>query len=100
MRLIDADALLEKVQFRLPAINTHFELANKFVEITRRLISEEPTIDPEELRPTGEWKYKWDAERDPKRLFVRIVCSECNLHTGQKSNYCPNCGCRMNGGNE
>lgn len=47
----------------------------------------------------GEWIFKWDAEKDPKRLFVRIVCSECNLHTGQKSNYCPNCGARMDGGN-
>ena len=45
----------------------------------------------------GRWHFKWDAERDPRRLFVRIVCSECNLHTGQKSNYCPNCGAKMDG---
>lgn len=51
--------------------------------------------DLEKQRPKGRWIYKWDAERDPKRLFVRIVCSECNLHTGQKSNYCPNCGADM-----
>lgn len=52
----------------------------------------------ESQRPKGRWAYKWDAERDPKRLFVRIVCSECNLHTGQKSNYCPSCGADMREG--
>lgn len=43
----------------------------------------------------GRWDIEWDAERDPKRFFVRIVCSNCGLKTGQKSNYCPNCGARM-----
>lgn len=43
----------------------------------------------------GKWNVEWDAERDQKRLFVRIVCSNCGLKTGQKSNYCPNCGARM-----
>lgn len=60
------------------------------------VIKHQPTIDPESLGAKGRWIYKWDAERDPKKLFVRIVCSECNLHTGQKSNYCPNCGAKMN----
>lgn len=46
----------------------------------------------------GRWNVEWDAERDPKRYFVRIVCSNCGLKTGQKSNYCPNCGAKMNGG--
>lgn len=61
----------------------------------KKLILDAPAVDPESLRPRGRWIYKWDAERDPKKLFVRIVCSECNLHTGQKSNYCPNCGAKM-----
>lgn len=58
-----------------------------------------PTVDAVEV-VHGRWIYKWDADRDPKKLFVRIVCSECNLHTGQKSNYCPYCGAKMDGGNE
>ena len=65
------------------------------VEWARKTVHSVSTIDPESLRPKGRWSYKWDAERDPKRLFLRIVCSECNLHTGQKSNYCPNCGAKM-----
>ena len=57
-------------------------------------IAHEPTIDAVPVR-RGKWGLKWDSEKDPKRLFVRIVCSECNLHTGMKSNFCPNCGADM-----
>ena len=63
------------------------------------LLEQAPRVDAVEV-VHGRWIYKWDADRDPKKLFVRIVCSECNLHTGQKSNYCPNCGAKMDGGNE
>ncbi len=59
-------------------------------------VNEAPAVDAVEV-VHAKWAYKWDAEKDPKRLFVRIVCSNCNLHTGQKSNYCPNCGARMDG---
>lgn len=43
----------------------------------------------------GRWIFKHNPITDPKRLFIRIVCSECNLHTGQKSKFCPNCGAQM-----
>lgn len=62
-----------------------------------RYLNTLPTVDAVEV-VHGRWIYKWDADRDPKKLFVRIVCSECNLHTGQKSNYCPCCGAKMDGG--
>ena len=60
------------------------------------LVSCQPAAD---VAPVvhGRWIFKWDSEKDPRRLFVRIVCSECNLHTGQKSTYCPNCGAKMQG---
>ena len=45
----------------------------------------------------GKWIFKHDPIADPKKYFIRIVCSECNLHTGQKSNYCPQCGADMRG---
>lgn len=43
----------------------------------------------------GEWKLEWDAEKDPKKYFIRIVCSNCGLKTGEKSNFCPKCGAKM-----
>ena len=45
----------------------------------------------------GRWIFKHDPITDPKGYFVRIVCSNCDLHTGQKSNYCPQCGAKMDG---
>ena len=98
MRLIDADALLKKKdEIYIPPEDPEetwcFGANIEVIHIDD--VKDATTIDPEELRPKGRWKYKWDAEKDPKRLFVRIVCSECNLHTGQRSNYCPNCGARM-----
>ena len=51
-------------------------------------------------RPQGEWIDKGDY----------AVCSNCGTHSGtqfdgvepvpRKTNYCPNCGCRMKGAND
>lgn len=45
MRLIDADALLEKVQFRNPIDNHNAEVIAGCVKLTRRIINNSPTID-------------------------------------------------------
>ncbi len=58
-----------------------------------------PTVDAVEV-VHGRWIFKHNPITDPKKYFIRIVCSKCNLHTGQTSNYCPNCGAKMDGGNE
>ena len=44
-RLIDANALLELVQFRLPIDNQNAEVIAGCVDITRRLIENAPTVD-------------------------------------------------------
>ena len=62
----------------------------------RKLIEEAPAADVVEVRH-GEWRFEHDPINDPKKYFVRIVCSCCGLKTGQKSNYCPNCGAKMDG---
>lgn len=49
MRLIDADALLELVQFRTPIDNQNAEVIAGCVDITRRLIEARPTIDAVEV---------------------------------------------------
>ena len=48
-RLIDADALLEKIQFRLPVVGTIAEVVSDIVGITRRHIEETPTVDAVEV---------------------------------------------------
>lgn len=45
------------------------------------------------------WKGDWQYETDGRgNCWHEYECSECGFHSkGSKSNYCPNCGCRMRG---
>ena len=45
MRIIDADALMEQTQFRLPLDNYIAEIYDECVKIHRENIEEAPTID-------------------------------------------------------
>lgn len=87
MRLIDSDALNEKIS------EAHFKTYGNVM----KCIIEAPTVDAVSV-VQGRWIFKHNPITDPKAYFVRIVCSECDLHTGQKSNYCPKCGAKMDGG--
>ena len=54
---------------------------------------EDATIDPESLRPQGEWKHFYGN---------RGQCSACGVVVSStvrnNGNYCPNCGAKMKGG--
>ena len=86
MRLIDANALANRMQF---LIRTHhrdaFDALNE--------IDNAPTIDPESLRPQGEWV---------KIGVDEFLCSKCNVIYEYPASeceyrYCPNCGAKMKG---
>lgn len=92
MRLIDADELMEKAgRYKLDTRERIYEL-----------IRQAPTIDP--VRH-GTWntiqgdivvcsKCGWSAP-------VKITGCLLNRHTEpNRTNYCPNCGCRMTEGEE
>lgn len=73
----------------------------------RCVIEDAPTIDPEDLRSKGRWividdDYGWDEETDDEFYYVlECECSECHERVrADCPNYCPHCGCRMDGGNE
>lgn len=56
---------------------------------------ETPTIDPESLRPQGEW-----ISRFARHWKGRDECSRCGFHEKDHRdlshyNYCPKCGARM-----
>lgn len=87
MRLIDADALLER--------EVYYDRCECLV--LRYEIEKAPTINPEELRPKGRWV------KDDWADFVK-QCSCCGKvpnavpGDGNKpcySPYCPHCGAKM-----
>ena len=87
MRLIDADRMKEELLWGnvfLPAIQT-----NTLVD----LIDNQPTIDPESLRPSGRWD-------DAGYVVWCSNCGEPYLPAYKSYKYCPNCGAKMEDTNE
>lgn len=113
MRLIDADALkelilkerdaipktvVERYSFGAEIPNSHGNSMRGGIRKALRCMEQTPTIDPESLRPKGQWVY------DDGNL--EWACSEClraaHVNLGAISGYilsdfCPNCGAKMEG---
>ena len=86
-RLIDANALQEHIGdcFGYPAVDILHEIAIF------------PTVDAVEV-VHGKWtpNFEYDFDRGEHRL-VGYHCDQCGIWTLHKSNYCPNCGAKMDG---
>lgn len=106
MRLIDADSLKEGIKElkRSPwynnDINPSWQQGIKdAVHVVETLcIDEEPTVDAVPVRH-GKWIDGYILDEPIE------VCSECNTFymlkfSGGGMRYCPNCGARMNGGDD
>lgn len=95
MRLIDADAFLEKsikerrfFIYSEDIIHGGFEVSTVYKDLIDA-INEMPTIDPV--------KHGYWLEYTVPNI---ICCSECDWGTSVEEkhfNYCPNCGARMDG---
>jgi hypothetical protein len=94
VRLIDANALFP--YGAVPFVeNDGFATADKLYGI----IKNAPTIDPESLRPKGRWEKYW-CETDLIGHMYEVCpnCQSCEILDTDKfwdSNYCPNCGAKM-----
>ena len=94
MRLIDADALLRELREELGVESPMLtDDQNEGIDCGLRIaikdVKSQPTIDPESLRPTGEW-----ICLEPE--IGLFACSECDHRILRaKCNYCPNCGAKM-----
>lgn len=90
MRLIDA-SLMFKCEtcrnHRSGGCDTWCEHGESY----RPDMSKLPTIDPEDLRPKGEWQFLYKDEE-----YTLYGC-ECGWRETSKTNYCPNCGAKMRG---
>ncbi len=61
-------------------------------------IVEIPTADVVEVKH-GEWTKTGDRKLDI--IYAGRKCSECGyVYCGDLTNYCPNCGAKMNGGSK
>lgn len=94
-RLIDANALMDA--FRSHMVKTYdrnkctLEESCKTCEpgcLWRKKVSEAPTVDAVPV-VHGRWRFRknWDY----------FVCSKCSYESSNYSNYCPNCGAKMDG---
>ena len=67
--------------------------------VVQWVLSHTPTIDPESLRPKGRWEKYW-CETDLIGHMYEVCpnCLSCEILDTDKfwdSNYCPNCGAKM-----
>ena len=97
MRLIDADALiawLKKAGRYLKGLENQKEstlLIGKIIDHVAKM----PTIDPESLRPQGEWIKVGTYRDEDGCLCYEYGCSLCNRIVDELEPYCPNCGKKM-----
>ena len=98
MRLIDADALRDKLQKEIdkaiPPFDDVMGSIRCGVRLARNIVEDEPTIHAAPER-TGVWSEEYDPNDDP--LFRRKYrCSACDdWNTYGFTRYCPNCGAWM-----
>lgn len=63
----------------------------------RNTIADTPTVDAVEV-VHGKWIEKEYCE--PSGGYYLFHCSECCAPNAMERNYCPNCGAKMDGGND
>ena len=62
------------------------------------LIEQAPRVDAVEV-VHGRWVLQRYYGGVRKGMISRVICSECG-YPNEKTNYCPSCGAKMDGGNE
>ena len=103
-RYIDANAIpWEEYYVPDPDSNAQWDY-KKELSVTKPVIDQMPTADAVEV-VHGRWrKYTDDrfngydnAGRIRYRKVYSYECSNCGRNVAVKSNYCPNCGAKMDG---
>lgn len=88
MRLIDSDALLTVPNVRKVTEYDETGGGITYLAVPVEAIEKAPTIEAEPVRHA-----RWDVCEDDYAWWW--VCSECGEHVYIYSDYCPNCGAKM-----
>ena len=88
---------------RAELISNLKEFANEqLTPLIENLIQKQPTADVAEVRH-GKW-LTWEEQfpdRKPtKKNNLGVFCNNCHSHADNMTDYCPNCGARMDGETE
>ena len=95
-RYIDADAVISHMDARYNDLLDEYGRADHYAsgyEEAIDLIEEAPTADVAEVKH-GEWR---QVRCGDTPLYA---CSECGKNEYMQLRYCPNCGAKMDGGND
>ena len=84
MRLIDADALIDKYQREIGVDLYRYNVIQDLLDA--------PTVDAVPVRH-GKWIF--NPKDAIEMMFTLPKCSECGAESVDGGNYCPNCGARM-----
>ena len=95
MRLIDADALIADLydEQKHSHLMAPFKLCTADRVDLKFLLNEAPTIDAAPV-VHGKWRYCGSD-----RFNDAFECSVCGRIAMNDSDFCPNCGAKMDGGN-
>ena len=94
-RMIDAMQTVTKMSARVaPLIHTGASSVQVYDEVLR-VIGEAPTVDAVEVVHG-----RWNFDEDLAKWGHPYVCSACGMANCSMSKYCPNCGAKMDGGDE
>lgn len=85
MRLIDADAFLERMS-----------RTDRFFGVVYD-INDAPTVDavPVVHGRWLTWEEQFQGRTPRKKSKLGVFCSACHNHADNMFNYCPNCGAKM-----
>lgn len=106
MRLIDADKMIEHLDLCLKDGDSFTPIVDATLTAIRCYVEDAPTIDAAPVRH-GEWKKKEVFPSFCVEEMQSAQCGVCGLiHTTPylyfftDDKYCPNCGAKMDGGEE
>ena len=93
-RYIDADVILTKFDKALQLAGNDGAIAA--LKFCKEIVRKAPTISPDEVRGVGEWRNKVMAVPGGHgQTYSRWGCSVCKKKFKERTNYCPNCGAKM-----